>query len=150
MYGKFSRGCATLAGGFRVVNHSGSPFLPPRIAQFFEATNAGDLSRILRAFAGDSIVNDQLQEYRGSASIRQWAESDVIGQQLSLSAVRCIEHYSQWIVTAHADGNFDKRGLPDPLELHLYFTLADDRIVQLIILRDLSGTSRLDELLRGS
>lgn len=133
-----------------MVNESGTPVLPRSIAQFFEATKAGDLPGLLRVFAEDTIVNDQLRECRGLAAIRQWAECDVIGQHLSLRAIRCVEHYGHCIVTAHADGDFDKRGLPDPLEVQLYFALAEDKIVQLIILRDLSGTSRLDDLLRGS
>ena len=47
-----------------------------------------------------------------------------------------IEHYGNFIVSANVDGNFDKRGLPDPLVLAFYFTPNDDRIVQLIILRN--------------
>ncbi|MBM0107062.1 nuclear transport factor 2 family protein [Steroidobacter sp. S1-65] len=131
-------------------SRSGNSILPFEVAQFFEATNAGDLTGLLRVFAPDSIVNDQLQEWRGLAAIGRWAECDVLGQQLSLRPVHCIEHYGHCIVTAQADGNFDKRGLPDPLEVHLYFTLAEHKIVQLVVLRDLSGTSRLDDLLRGS
>jgi hypothetical protein len=40
--------------------------------------------------------------------------------------------------------------LPDPLEVLLYFTLAEDKIVQLIILRDHSGTSPFDASLCSS
>jgi hypothetical protein len=38
--------------------------------------------------------------------------------------------------TANVDGNYDKRGLPDPLVLAFYFTIQSDLIVQLIILRN--------------
>jgi hypothetical protein len=123
--------------------------LPSPVLQFIEAANAGDLPRLVRTFAEDSIVNDQLQEWRGLAAIAEWARCDVIGQQLFLQPVECIDHYGHCIVRAHADGSFDKRGLPDPLELHLYFTIAEGRIVQLIVLRDLAGISRLDALPRG-
>jgi hypothetical protein len=34
------------------------------------------------------------------------------------------------------DGDFDERGLPEPLVLAFYFTPHDDQIVQLIILRN--------------
>jgi hypothetical protein len=122
--------------------------LPSHVAQFLDAANAGDLPRVLRAFTEDAIVNDQLQEWRGLPAIQEWARRDVVGQQLSLRPIECIEHYGHCVVRAHADGSFDKRGLPDPLEVHLYFTLTEDKIVQLIVLRDLSGTSRLDILLR--
>jgi hypothetical protein len=122
--------------------------LPSNVAQFLEAANAGDLSRLLQVFAEGAIVNDQLQEWRGLAAIGEWARRDVIAERLSLRAIEYIEHYGHCVVRAHADGNFDKRGLPDPLEVHLYFTLAEGKIVQLIVLRDLSGTSRLEVLLR--
>jgi hypothetical protein len=39
-------------------------------------------------------------------------------------------------VTANIDGNYDKRGLPDPLVLTFYFSAHGDRIAQLIILRN--------------
>jgi hypothetical protein len=122
----------------------------PTIEQFILATNAGDLSHLLRVFAKDSIVNDQLQEWRGLEAIGEWAIRDVFGERLSLHLTSCVEHYGNYVVHAHADGMFDKRGLPDPLEVRLYFSLAEGKIVQLIILRDRSGTFRLDELLRRS
>jgi len=133
-----------------MTGHSSDLILPERVTQFIEATNAGDLSHILDVFAADSIVNDQLQQWRGLAELSKWAECDVIGQQLSLRPTHCVQHYGHCVVAAHADGNFDKRGLPDPLEVLLYFTLAEDKIVQLIILRDHSGTSPFDASLRST
>ena len=50
--------------------------------------------------------------------------------------VELVKHYDSFVVTAEIDGNFDKRGLPDPLVLAFYFTPHDDLIVQLIILRN--------------
>jgi hypothetical protein len=47
-----------------------------------------------------------------------------------------VKHYDNLIVTADVDGNFDKRGLPDPLVLAFYFTPNNDLIIQLIILRN--------------
>jgi hypothetical protein len=43
------------------------------------------------------------------------------------------------LVTAHVDGLFDKRGLPDPLVLAFYFSFSGNKIVQLIILRNQTG-----------
>ncbi|NYT84772.1 nuclear transport factor 2 family protein [Pollutimonas harenae] len=129
-----------------MARYSNGLVLPRRVAQFIEATNSGDLSRLLNVFAADAIVNDQLQQWCGAAELRKWAELDVIGQQLTLRPIHCVQHYGHCVVAANADGKFDKRGLPDPLEVLLYFTLAEDRIVQLIILRDRSGTSPFDAL----
>jgi hypothetical protein len=110
--------------------------LPPLIAAYVEATNSFDLERLLATFADDALVNDQLRDYWGKAAIREWAERDIIGERLTMVITTIIEHYGNFIVSANVDGNFDKRGLPDPLVLAFYFTPHDDRIVQLIILRN--------------
>ena len=87
-------------------------------------------------FADDALVNDQLRDYLGKAAIRRWAERDVIGEKLTIAVTKVVEHYDNFIVTADIDGNFDKRGLPDPLVVAFYFTPHDDLIIQLIILRN--------------
>jgi hypothetical protein len=53
-----------------------------------------------------------------------------------MNVTNAINHHSNLIVTANVDGNYDKRGLPDPLGLAFYFTAQGDLIVQLIILRN--------------
>ena len=89
-------------------------------------------------FADDALVNDQLRDYWGKAAIRGWAERDIIGERLTIAVTEVVKHYDNFIVTADIDGNFDRRGLPDPLVLAFYFTLHNDLIVQLIILRNRS------------
>jgi hypothetical protein len=56
--------------------------------------------------------------------------------EYTIAVTRVVKHYDNFIVTADIDGNFDKRGLPDPLVLAFYFTPHDDLIIQLIILRN--------------
>ena len=53
-----------------------------------------------------------------------------------MNVTKVINHYGNYIATANVDGNYDKRGLPDPLVLAFYFTPQSDLIVQLIILRN--------------
>jgi hypothetical protein len=53
-----------------------------------------------------------------------------------MNVTKVINHYGNFIVTASVDGNYDKRGLPDPLVLAFYFTAQSDSITQLIILRN--------------
>jgi hypothetical protein len=113
------------------------PALPPLVAAYVEATNSFDLERLLATFAEDALVNDQLRDYWGKASVSEWAERDIIGERLTIDVIEVVEHYGSFIVTANVDGNYDKRGLPDPLVLAFYLTPHDDRIVQLIILRNL-------------
>jgi ketosteroid isomerase-like protein len=110
--------------------------LPPLVAAFVEATNSFDLERLVVTFADDALVNDQLRDYWGKAAIRDWAERDIIGERLRIVVTKVVRHYDNFIVTADIDGNFDKRGLPDPLVLAFYFTHHNDLITQLIILRN--------------
>lgn len=114
--------------------------LPPAVAAFVRATNLGNLDDMLAPFVDDALVNDQLRDYWGKEAIAAWAARDVIGERLTLEVVATKEHYGHSIVTVHVDGLFDKRGLPDPLVLVFYFSSYDNRIVQLIILRNQSGT----------
>jgi hypothetical protein len=53
-----------------------------------------------------------------------------------MNVTKVIDHHGNFIVTANVDGDFDKRGLPDPLVIAFYFTVLSDLIVQLIILRN--------------
>jgi hypothetical protein len=110
--------------------------LPPLVAAFVAATNSYDLERLMATFADDALVNDQLRDYWGKAAIRRWAERDIIGEGLTIAVTKVVKHYGNFIVTANIDGNFDKRGLPDPLVLAFYFTPHTDLIIQLIILRN--------------
>jgi hypothetical protein len=90
----------------------------------------------MATFADDALVNDPLCEYWGKAAIRQWAARDIIGERVTMYVVKAVGHYGNAIVTANVDGDYDKRGLPDPLVLAFYFSVFRDKIVQLIILRN--------------
>jgi len=113
--------------------------LPPPVADYIRATNLCDLEALLETFVDDALVNDQLIDYWGKEAIAAWATHDIIGERLTLEVVKTVHHYGQSIVTAHVDGLFDKRGLPNPLVLAFYFSSCGDKIVQLIILRNQSG-----------
>jgi len=110
--------------------------LPTLVAAYVEATNSFDLERLMSTFAEDALVNDQLRDYWGKPTIREWAKRDIIGERLTMNVTKVINHYDNFIVTANVDGNYDKRGLPDPLVLAFCFTAQSDLIVQLIILRN--------------
>jgi hypothetical protein len=110
--------------------------LPPLVAAYVEASNSFDLDRLMITFAEDALVNDQLRDYWGKPAITVWAKRDIIGERLTMNVTRVINHYGNFIVTANVDGNYDKRGLPDPLVLAFYFIAQGDLIVQLIILRN--------------
>lgn len=110
--------------------------LPAPVCDYVRATNSGDIAALVGTFVDDALVNDQLRDYWGRAEITSWAERDILGDGLQLKVVKTVLHYGHSIVTAHVDGSFDKRGLPDPLVLAFYFSSRGDKIVQLIILRN--------------
>jgi hypothetical protein len=110
--------------------------VPPLVAAYVEATNSFDLERLVATFADDALVNDQLRDYWGKPAIREWARRDIIGERLTMNVTEVIDHHGNFIVTANVDGDFDKRGLPDPLVIAFYFTVQSDLIIQLIILRN--------------
>lgn len=112
------------------------PVMPSVVAAFVNAINAFDLESLMVTFVDDALVNDQLREYWGKSSIRDWAVREVIGDRLTMFVVRVLEHYGSHIVTANVDGDYDKRGLPDPLVITFYFSTVGDKVAQLIILRN--------------
>jgi hypothetical protein len=113
-----------------------APDLPAPVAAYIQATNSFDIETLLASFADDAVVNDQLREYRAKSAIREWAARDIIGDRVTMYVVNVVEHYGNAIVTANVDGDYDKRGLPDPLVLAFYFSVHREKIVQLIILRN--------------
>lgn len=109
---------------------------PAVILAFIRALNDADLAGMLATFADDAVVNDQLCEHWGIGAIEAWIRQDILADQLAMAVVKMVMHYGNVIVTAHVDGMYDKRGLPDPLVLSFYFSEANEKIVQLIILRN--------------
>jgi ketosteroid isomerase-like protein len=119
-----------------IVEAARLPNLPVPVASYVLAANTFDLEALLGAFAEDAVVNDQLREYWGKKAIRGWAARDIIGDHVTMYVVTAVEHYGHAIVTAHVDGDYDKRGLPDPLAVTFYFSIHGEKIIQLIILRN--------------
>jgi hypothetical protein len=112
------------------------PESPAPVSAFILAINTFNLVRLLDSFADDAIVNDQLREYRGKGEIRAWAERDMIGNRITMYVVSVFKRPGIAVVAANVDGEFDRNGLPDPLVLSFYFTVHNEKIVQLIILRN--------------
>jgi ketosteroid isomerase-like protein len=122
------------------ITEETAPDLPSPVAAYVQAVNTFDLDALLATFADDAVVNDQLRDHWGKPAIREWAARDVIGDRLTIYVVKAVEHYGHAIVTAHVDGDYDARGLPDPLVLSFYFSAQGEKIVQLIVLRNQRDT----------
>jgi hypothetical protein len=46
----------------------------------------------MATFAEDALVNDQLRGCWGKPTIREWAKSDIIGEQLKMNVTDVIIH----------------------------------------------------------
>jgi SnoaL-like domain len=112
--------------------------IPAAVLAYIHAANNSDLDALLSTFADDGLVNDQLRDYWGKDAIAEWAARDLVGDRVTMAIVKIVEHYGQVVITAHVDGNYDKHGLPEPLVLAFYFSVRGDKIVQLIILRNIA------------
>lgn len=110
--------------------------LPDAVAAYVRASNAADLGAMLDTFVDDALVNDQLRDYWGKEAIAEWAAIEIIAQRLMMSVTNAVSHYDNLILIAEVTGDFDMRGLPEPLLLAFYFSVSGNRIAQLIILRN--------------
>jgi ketosteroid isomerase-like protein len=119
-----------------IIEAAQLPTLPAPVASYVLAANRFDLEALLDTFAEDAVVNDQLREYWGKNAIKGWAARDIIGDHVTMYVVTAVDHYGHAIVAANVDGDYDKRGLPDPLVVTFYFSLHQDKIIQLVILRN--------------
>jgi hypothetical protein len=110
--------------------------LPPVIAAYVKASNEADSNAFLGVFTDDALVNDIQREFWGGVAIGKWAEREIFGAHVTMEVMRAIDHYGDIILNAKLDGTYDKTGLPDPLMLTFYFTVREDKITMLIIMRN--------------
>jgi hypothetical protein len=112
--------------------------LPKAVREYVEASNAFDENRLIAAFAKDAFVNDARREFWGAEAIKRWSDKEIIGDNVTMDPTKVIEHYDVVSVDAIMDGNYDKTKLPPgPLILTHYFTIRGDKIVRLIIIRNI-------------
>lgn len=107
--------------------------LPAPIATYFAAADADEAARDA-AFAVDAIAVDEGKVYRGRAEIAAWRNRSIVGAGVTYKNLRSQVRGGETMVTAEIDGNFDRTGLPDPLDLNFHFVLRGDEIVTLVIL----------------
>ncbi len=108
--------------------------LPPVIAAYVRASSRADSNAFLGVFTDDALVNDIQREFWGRPAIEKWRE--IFGAHVTMEVMRASDHCGNVIVNAKLDGIYGKTGLPDPLILTFYFTVREDKITMLIILRN--------------
>jgi hypothetical protein len=106
------------------------------LADHIAAVNAFDENAIVPTFADDALVNDARREFWGSDAIRRWVAKEMVGDKVALEVTEVIDHYGDTIVRARYDGEYDKTNLPDELILTNYFTVRDNQIVRMIVIRN--------------
>jgi hypothetical protein len=106
------------------------------LADHIAAVNAFDENAIVATFANDALVNDARREFWGSDAIRRWVAKEMVGDKVVLEVTEVIDHYGDTIVRARYDGEYDKTNLPDELILTNYFTVRDNQIVRMIVIRN--------------
>ncbi len=113
-----------------------TPILPVPVSAYIAATNHFDIDALMATFAEDALVNDHRNEFIGRNMIRDWAQCEIVGDRVTMQVTGANCRGSAVAVTANIDGNFDKTGLPDLLELTFYFSVSGERIVQLVIVHN--------------
>jgi ketosteroid isomerase-like protein len=108
--------------------------LPAPVLGFVQAMNMYDLDGMVSRFAPDAIANDQMRHYAGREAIQAWLAKEIAGDRVTMFVTEILRHSGGVAVLAKVTGDYDKTGLPDPLELRFYFTLAGDAIAQLVVI----------------
>jgi hypothetical protein len=98
--------------------------------------NTFDTDAIVATFAKDAYVNDNRREIVGLEAIRKWVEKEIVGDKVTLDVREVIDHYGDTIVQAAYHGEYDKTNLPGELIMSNYFSVRDDQIVSLAIIRN--------------
>src|ERR1700740_824527 len=107
--------------------------LPAPVLGFVQAMNMYDLDGMASRFAPSAIANDQMRHTAGGEAIRAWRAEEIAGDRVTMFVTEILRHPGGVAVLAKVTGDYDKTGLPDPLELRFYFALAGGAIVQLVV-----------------
>jgi hypothetical protein len=106
-----------------------SVHLPPPIALYVNAENAGDVESLSGCFAPDAIVRDERRTYEGLAAIKAWKAETKRKYQHTVEPLASARKGDRIVVTSRLTGNFPG----SPIEVEFVFTLAGDRIALLEI-----------------
>ena len=103
--------------------------LPPPIALYVEAENAGDVESLSECFAADAVVRDERRTYEGLAAIKTWKAETKRKYQHTVEPLASAREGDRIVVTCRLTGNFPG----SPIEVRFVFTLSGDKIATLEI-----------------
>jgi len=107
--------------------------LPQPIEALIRATNNHDTDGFLATLAGDAVITDEGQNYRGITAIKNWSDEKSIGAKVTLEPIDAVNRDGKTVVIFKVDGNFNKTGLPDPFLLDYHFIIDGLKIAALDI-----------------
>jgi ketosteroid isomerase-like protein len=110
--------------------------LPAVIESFIKATNEHDGQAFISTFTDDALVNDFARNFWGKDQIKNWADKEMIEPKVTFEPDDIIEHYGDFLITSLTDGNYDKSKSPDPTYLDYFFTVKNDKIVKMIVIKN--------------
>jgi ketosteroid isomerase-like protein len=110
--------------------------LPAVIETFIKASNNHDSNAYISTFSEDALVNDIARNFWGKDQIRNWADKEIIAPKVTFKANEIVEHYGDFLITALIDGDYDKSKAPDPTYLDYFFTVNNDKIVKMIVIKN--------------
>jgi ketosteroid isomerase-like protein len=106
--------------------------LPAPVSAYYDASEAKDVDAVVRCFADDAVVNDESQEWRGPAGVRQWREGVADVYQYTTEVRRVVAHpavdgVERFDISVHLKGNFPG----GEVDLMNQFAIRDGLIVHL-------------------
>jgi hypothetical protein len=105
--------------------------LPQLAAAYVRATNNHDRAAFIACFSESAVVNDAGREFHGLAAIKAWSDREIFDANVTLEVVDVADRGGEVIVTTKVDGNFDRRGLPDPVIINHHITVKGEKIAGL-------------------
>jgi hypothetical protein len=103
--------------------------LPPPIALYVKAENAGDVESLSECFASDAIVRDEAHTYEGLAAIKEWKAGTKKKYNHVVEPLALADRNGKTVLKAKLSGNFPG----SPVTLDFSFVLEDGKIVSLEI-----------------
>ncbi|NUP12192.1 MAG: nuclear transport factor 2 family protein [Polyangiaceae bacterium] len=103
--------------------------VPRVLADYFAATNAHDVERMLAAFTNDATVRDEGRDHVGVTAIRAWMNETIEKYDYRVEPIEASRDGSTSVVLVWLRGKFPR----SPITLQYAFTISGERVTRLEI-----------------
>jgi hypothetical protein len=110
--------------------------IPKVLCTFIRALNNHDSGSLIKTFAKDAFVHDSTGGYNGILAIANWCNTQLIEKKVTYEIHEIFEHYGDFMLVVQAEGEYNKYQEPDPLVLDNFYTMRNDTITSLLILKN--------------